>query len=247
MKIRRPARWAASVCAVGALLAVSACQSSDEGSESGDPATEVDPASAEIRGWDDACAILEPDLIAEQLGADYDEDGPVHVGTNAGMFLGAISCNALFRVESDPDQQQGFMYLHISPSDDAELAKFQYDEIWEDDFASNSDEDPTSNIMLTYEEEMEGEWDEAAIFVTTGHNGDRVWAYYLEGSYMVQIQLQWGPDSEVHHAAQRGEEDLSEFAEFDFTPLDIGRWVKNTYLPQIHQTITDKIAEGTGS
>ena len=240
------------MCAVSALILVSACQSSSEdsgdseGSET-EAATEVDPASSEIRGWSDACEILDPDSISEQLGAEYDEDGPVHVGADAGTFLGAITCNALFRVESDPDDSQGFMYLHISPSDNAELAKAQYDEIWEEDFTNAGDDDPQTKMMLAHEEDMAGDWDEAALFITVGLDGDRVWAYFLDGSYMVQIQLQWGPDSPVHQAALRGDEDLSESAELDFTPLDIGGWVKSTYLPQLHQTITDKIAEGTGA
>lgn len=253
MKVRMRAGWAASVCATGVLIAASACGSGDDGSGQGDSeesspeeTIEVDPISAEIRSWDGVCDVFDPDAIADELGAIYEEDGPVEIAEDEGTFLGALSCNALFVPESDPEQSQGYMYLHLSPSDNAELAKEQYDEIWNDDFTNASEEDPGTQLMLASEEDIAGDWDEAALFVSVGNDGDRVWAYFLKGSYMVQIQLQWGPDKGIHNAAIDGEEDLSEFAELDFTPLDIGSWVKNTYLPQVYDAVEAKIAEGAG-
>lgn len=254
MKIRQHAKWAASVCAASLLLAAAACDSGEVGSDQdrsddGDSegTGEVDPVSAEIRSWGEVCDVFDPDSIANELGAVYEEDGPVEIGEGEGMFLGALGCNALFVPESDPDQSQGYMYLNLSPSDNVELAKEQYEEIWNDDFSNASDQDPGTQMMLTSEDDIPGEWDQAAIFVSIGFDGDRVWSYFLKGSYMVQVQLQWGPDSEVHLAALNSEEDLSEFAELDFTPLDIGSWVKNTYLPQVYEAIEAKIAEGIGA
>lgn len=251
MNVRNPVGTAVAACAAGLLLLASACSSGgddpgDEETESGGSGdtAEIAAESNEIRSWEGVCGVFDPDSILSEFGGEYLEGGPEEIGLDAGMFLGALSCNALFVPESDPDQTQSIMYLNLSPSDNAELAKQQYDEIWERDFENHSTQGNDAP-MLASEEDMEGEWDEAAMFVTTGGDGDRVWAYYLKGSYLVQIQLIWGPDEEVRNAEVDGE-DLAEAAELDFTPLDIAGWVKNTYLPQIYEAIEAKIAEGTG-
>ncbi|GAB3994409.1 hypothetical protein GCM10029992_08710 [Glycomyces albus] len=241
-----------TACAAGVLLAISACSSSDGNSgatdsdgEGSEETVEVDPVSSEIRSWEGVCDVFDPDSIATELGAEYVEDGPVEVGLDEGTFLGALSCNALFIPESDPDQSQGFMYMNLYPSNGAESAKELYDEIWEDEYSTHNNQDPTAQVMLATEEDLEGDWDEAAIFATAGGMGDRVWAYYLKGSYLVQIQLSWGPDSEIQ-AAELDGEDISEAAQLAFTPMDIGNWVIDTYLPQTYDAIEAKIAEGTG-
>lgn len=251
--MRKPIRWAVAACSAGILLSASACGDSNDESGQDDPDTngedstvEVAASSAEIRSWDGVCDVFDPDSIATELGAAYEEDGPVEVGLEEGTWLGALSCNAGIRPESDPEQSLGHMYLNLAPSSSAEAAKQQYDEIWNRDFTKQQEQDATTQMLLASEEDMPGDWDEAAMFVSVGNSGDMVWAYFLKGSYVVQIQLTWGPDKEVHYAALDGEEDLSEFAELDFTPLDIASWVKGTYLPQTYDAIEAKISEGTG-
>jgi hypothetical protein len=224
--------------AAAAALLLAACNSAD-GSSSSDDSSEAaggDPVYTEMASWN-ACEVLDNlQPITEEMGivgwgsstAEGGEPGNSEIGNT--FDPEAIGCNGLINLgQNDWTTGEGEIQVKIVPTEGDEQAATAF----EDRLAAAESEAASNEDAAT--SEFADPWDQGALVSWTGNGGaPNVEVVARDGQWVFHIQL--------NHNQDYGLENTGEPA-FAFTDEELNQWFVETYLPQVNQTVNDRIAE----
>lgn len=230
-------RIATTFSAAGAAaLVLAGCDAGDASSENGSADTGDDPVYAAMTSWD-ACEVL-GDLqpVTDEMGivgwGSSTAEGGAPGSSEFGNTLDpeAIGCNGLFNLgPNDWTTGEGEISVKIIPTQDEDAATAAYEErlaAAESEAAANEDAATT---------ELADPWDQGAVVSWTGTgSAPNTEVIAQDGQWVFHIQL--------NHNQDYGLENSGEPA-FAFTDEALDQWFAETYLPQVNQTVNDRIAE----
>jgi hypothetical protein len=222
--------------AAATALLLSACQqgsASDNGSED---AGGDDPVYAEMASWN-ACEVLNNlQPITDYMGivgyggstAQGGEPGNSEIGNT--LDPDAIGCNDLINLGSyEGLPMGGEIQVKIVPAESDEQAAAAY----EDRVATAEAESAEWTDIKS--EEFGDPWDQGTMISWIGDaEQPHVQVIAQDGQWVFHIDLYHSTDMAVGTA---GGQYLS------FTPDERNQWFVDTYLPEVNQTINDRIAE----
>ncbi|MEU6859023.1 hypothetical protein AB0B28_09170 [Glycomyces sp. NPDC046736] len=228
--------FARTLAAAGAAaLLLSGCAVFERASA--EPEEEVDPVYAEMAAWD-ACEVLDNLApITEYMGIEGygsstsgGRDWPSTMKIGNTWDPGAIGCNDLIYLGSiEGLGMSGEIKVKIVPSENENLSKTQYFERVASAEMSSAKWDDVKT------ETFNGPWDEGTMISWVGAaENPEVEVIAREGQWLFHIQL--------YHNYDRGER-IGREPSFPFTIEERNRWFVDTYLPEVNQTINDKLAE----
>jgi hypothetical protein len=222
--------------AAATALLLSACQqgsASDNGSED---AGGDDPVYAEMASWN-ACEVLDNlQPITEYMGiqgygsssSPGGEPGNSEIGNT--LDPDAIGCNGLIYLGSyEGLGMDGEIQVKIVPTEGEEEASAAYEARLS---AAESSASQGEGAATT---EFSDPWDQGAMVSWTGSaSAPNVEVVARDGQWVFHIVL--------YHSYDYGLEAAGE-PSLPFTVEERNQWLVDTYLPEVNQTINDRIAE----
>ncbi|THV40512.1 hypothetical protein [Glycomyces buryatensis] len=218
-----------------AALLLSGCSLLEGDDDTEDGAID-DPIYNEIATWD-ACEVLDYlKPIEEKMGivgwgsssSEGGEPGNSELGNT--WDPGAIGCNDLIYLGNlEGMGMSGEIKVKIVPTpnmDDSDM-------IYEDRVSvaeAKAAENENANT-----EEFTGSWDRGAVVSWTGSSEQpHVWVVAQSGQWVFHIDLYYSSDFGVRN---NGDPALL------FTEDELNQWFVDTYLPEVNQTVNDRLAE----
>jgi hypothetical protein len=234
------------------VITLTACGTAEEPNDNPDAAS-PDPVYADMVTWD-MCEVLD-DLqpITDQMGIEgY---GSAHPGGNPGSRRHGntwdpdlVNCGQLIylgSLETDDGYRYGVngeIKVGVAPAKSAEWAATIYEERVGRARGSLSDED----TVVLVEHEIGAPWDEGVQIVGRDYawKSDREKGLDPSGQHRLEMLArdgQW-----VFHISLYYSRDWAEGTKYepiyDFTVEDLNRWFRDSYLPEVHQAVNDRIA-----
>jgi hypothetical protein len=215
---------------------LSACQqgsASDNGSED---AGGDDPVYAEMSSWN-ACEVLSNlQPITEYMGiqgygsstSPGGEPGNSEIGNT--LDPDAIGCNGLIYLgESEGYASGGEIQVKIVPTESVDVATTSFeDRVAAAESAGSQGEGSESS-------EFADPWDQGAIVSWVGTaDSPNVEVIARDGQWVFHIQLNYAEDLGLRNTGEPS---------YSFTADELNQWFVDTYLPEVNQTINDRIAE----
>jgi predicted small secreted protein len=231
-------RFAQTCAAAGAAALLLAACNPAGGSSSDDQTegTSADPVYTEIASWD-ACEVLDNlQPITEKMGivgwgsstAEGGEPGNSEIGNT--FDPDSLGCNGLINLgDYEGYTMSGEIQVSIIPTESEEAAAASYSEKTSAAEASSSEGQDAAS------EEFGEPWDQGTAFSWIG-DADQPFIQVIaqDGQWVFQIEL--------YHSNDYGLRGGNEPA-LAFTEDELKQWFVETYLPQVNQTINDRIAE----
>lgn len=232
-------RFAQTCAAAGAAaLLLAACNSAD-GSTSDDTSEEgasEDPVYAEMASWN-ACEVLDNlQPITEEMGivgwgasdAEGGEPGNSELGNT--FDPESLGCNGLINLgDYEGYTMSGEIQVSIIPTESEEAAAAAYSE------RSSAAEASSSEGQDAASEEFGDPWDQGTAVSWIGDaDQPHMQVIAQDGQWVFHIDLYHSNDYGLRGG---GEPALA------FTEDELKQWFVETYLPQVNQTINDRIAE----
>lgn len=224
--------------AAAAALLLAACNSAD-GSSSSDDSSEAaggDPVYTEMASWN-ACEVLDNlQPITEEMGivgwgasdAEGGEPGNSEIGNT--FDPESIGCNGLINLgDYEGYTMSGEIQVSIVPTESEEDAAAAYTA------RSSAAEADSGEGQDAASEEFGDPWDQGTAVSWIG-DADQP---YLQ---VVARDGQWVFQIELYHSNDYGLRGGNEPA-LPFTDDELKQWFVETYLPQVNQTINDRIEE----
>ncbi|MEU6246479.1 hypothetical protein [Glycomyces sp. NPDC047010] len=232
--MKRFAKTAAAAGAAALLLA--ACNGADEPSGDATDGGGDDPVYAAMASWN-ACEVL-GDLqpVTDYMGivgwgASTSEGGlPGNSELGNTWDPDAMGCNGLFNLgDYEGYSMSGEFSVGIVPAESEEAAAAAYDERLS---AIESDASAGQDLV---QEEFGDPWDQGAAYSWVG-DADQPYTQVIaqDGQWVFHIDLYHSNDYGL-----RGGGDPA----LAFTEDGLRQWFVETYLPQVNQTVNDRIAE----
>lgn len=216
-----------------ALLLAGCSAGGDDASE--DDTDGGDPAATEMRSWE-PCEFfqnLQPFIdfmgITEFTGSpgEYIPDSAAF--GEASLDPDALICGASIVLPdvSEGSSGRGVLSVRLVPLDDDAQAT--------ESFASR--EPNAIGPVESARETLSDPWDEGILLATVEESGatEYVDVVARNGQWILQIEIQFTGD----FSAQDGGEPA-----YPFTNDELYTWLTETYLPDVNQTVGDRLAEG---
>ncbi|QSB05835.1 hypothetical protein [Natronoglycomyces albus] len=250
MKTVRSKRMILPTTLIATLVIATACSDNNDANGDINGANESDSNTAvsdQIYSWEDEiCDIFDPSSITPHLGDARFSEGPTVSPRTTGLFYEAISCNSLIQFEdSSGGTVGGYIYLHAAPFE-AEEHSIQ---LYEQRVASFQDltqelvDSPNSEWEAYSDGDFDGPWNEGYFYSGTG-DAHRVHGFYRDGTYVVEVEINIDTDLNVAMALNEGAADIYADPSYSFTLPEVSDWVKDTYIPNLYETIVAKASEG---
>jgi len=225
-----------SLAAAGATaLLLTGCSDGGNPANGNETGTE-DPAFAEMTSWD-ACEVLDGlQPIADEVGivgwgsatAEGGEPGTREYGNT--WDPDAVGCGNLVNLgENEGLGASGELGVGIIPAESEDQAASLYQERSESSSAAGADGEQFAETAVS------GPWDEGVLYFWGGVEDsptthliarDGQWLFFFELEHTLDFGLRNG-----------GEPSLA------FTEEGLHQWLVDTYLPEVNQTVNDKLAE----
>ena len=221
-----------------AALLLAAC--GDDGGSSADDGSgsdkSQDPVYAESASWN-ACEVLDNlQPITDYMGilgygSSTDEGGePGNSEIGNTLDPDAIGCNGIFYLGSYQDLgMSGEIQVKIVPAESEDQARSSYSD------RLSSAEAEASGWDDIQSEEFGAPWDEGTLISWIGDaENPTVEVVARDGQWVLHIVL--------YHNYDRGER-VDDSPSLSFTPDERNKWLVETYLPEVHQAVNNRIAE----
>lgn len=227
-----------------AALLLSGCSLFERGEDTGGDTSGEDGGSdnavyTEMTSWD-ACEVLgnlQP--ITEYMGIEGYGSSTSAGGEPSTAEIGntwdpeAIGCNDLISISAADEYAStmggGEIKVKIVPTESEEQATTAYeDRVAAAGSASSQGTDPQS-------EEFDDPWDQGTIVSWIGSaESPNVEVIARDGQWVFHIQLNYGADFGLRNEGTPA---------YQFTSDELNQWFVDTYLPEVNQTVNDRIAE----
>ncbi|MEU5153356.1 hypothetical protein [Glycomyces sp. NPDC021274] len=227
-----------------AALFLSGCSLFERGEDTGGNSNGDDGGSdnavyTEMTSWD-ACEVLDNlQPITDYMGIEGYGSSTSAGGEPSTAQIGntwdpeSIGCNDLISVSAADEYAStmggGEIKVKIVPTESEEQAVAAYeDRVAAADSASSQGTDPQS-------EEFGDPWDQGTIVSWIGSaESPHVEVIARDGQWVFHIQLNYGADFGLRNEGTPA---------YQFTSDELNQWFVDTYLPEVNQTVNDRIAE----